>query len=335
MQLDLEFGQEIFDAEKALKTDIVFDSLVVQRSRKYVKASQLQNGANQVIFPNRDVPRVIPYNLKATYGKLLVSVEKAFSKVSPLFVLGVYYPLSYWKGDKDDPDYKKWDEGRQKQVVILIRTLFLKRFESSSKAFEGSCWRLMKKLLAWVTIHATTEHDKHRLERWRQKNSELIGYISAHQTELWPEEADDDQIEDFLDEDILNAVEKLDPDNFDIDRILDDTFDDLNQLAEFLDLLSDAKPERDDKIKALIKLLKTDSVLKKEKVIIFTEFADTARYLEQQLNHAGITGFVVLMVAVRRDREVISFIASRHTIMEHHRPSYWLLQGRNTGFDFY
>jgi hypothetical protein len=99
----------------------------------------------------------------------------------------------------------------------------------------------------------------------------LIGYISAHQTELWPEEADDDQIEDFLDEDILNAVEKLDPDNFDIDRILDDTFDDLNQLAEFLDLLSDAKPERDDKIKALIKLLKTDSVLKKRLVSKFSE----------------------------------------------------------------
>lgn len=290
IQGDLEVGMEIFDAEKALKTDLVFDSLVVQRSRKYVKESQLQNGALQVIFPERDKPHVIPYNLKATYGKLLVSVEKAFNKVTPLFVLGIYYPLSYWKGDKDDPDYKKWDENRQKQVVILIRTLFLKRFESSSKAFEGSCWRLMKKLLAWVTVHAITEHDTRRLERWKLKHSELIGYMQAHQSELWPDEADDDQIEDFLDEDILNAVEKLDPDNFEIDRILDDTFDDLDQLAEFLDLLTDAKPERDDKAKALIKLLKTDPVLKKEKVIIFTEFADTARYLEQQLTHAGIMG---------------------------------------------
>ena len=135
IQLDLEFGPEIFAAEKALKTDVVFDSLVVQRSRKYVKESQLQNSSRQVIFPERDVPRVIPYNLKATYGKLLVSVEKAFNKKTPLFVLGIYYPLSYLKGDKDDPDYKKWDENRQKQVVILIRTLFLKRFESSAKAF--------------------------------------------------------------------------------------------------------------------------------------------------------------------------------------------------------
>jgi hypothetical protein len=290
-KLELEFGPEILDVEKALKTDIVFDSLVVQRGRKYVKESQLQNGSNHVIFPERDVPKVIPYNLKATYGKLLVSVEKAFNKKTPLFVLGIYYPLAYWKGDIEHPDYKKWDETRQKQVVILIRTLFLKRFESSAKAFEGSCWRLMKKLFAWVTVHATTEHDSRRLERWKIKNSELIGYIQAHQAELWPneDEAEDDQVEEFLNEDILNAVEKLDPANFDIDKILDDTFDDLDQLAEFLTLLSDAKPERDDKVKALVKLLKSDSVLKNNKVIIFTEFADTARYLEQQLTNAGIT----------------------------------------------
>jgi hypothetical protein len=148
----------------------------------------------------------------------------------------------------------------------------------------------MKKLFAWVTVHTETDHDKRRLERWKNKHSELIGYIRAHQSELWPDEADDDQVEDFLDEDILNSVEKLDPTKFDIDNILDDTFDDLDQLAEFLDLLSDAKPERDDKIKALLKLLKTDPVLKNEKVIIFTEFADTARYLERQLTNAGITG---------------------------------------------
>ena len=53
---------------------------------------------------------------------------------------------------------------------MLIRTLFLKRFESSARAFEGSCWRLLKKLLAWVTTHATSEHDQRWLERWRIKS---------------------------------------------------------------------------------------------------------------------------------------------------------------------
>ena len=286
-QLDLEFGTEIFAAEQALRTDRIFDAIVVQRSRGYVKESQRQQNANEALFPERDIPGVVAYNLKATYGKLLASVEQAFSKEKPLFVLGIYYPLSYWKGNQADSPLGSFDEGRQKQVVTLIRTLFLKRFESSARAFQGSCWRLMQKLLAWVTVHSLTPHDERRLERWKIKHGDLINYSQSHNHELWPDDADEDQVEEFLTEDHLAAVVQLDTDLYKIDEIIDDTYDDLDQLAEFLNLLADAKPERDDKLKALIKLLKTDAVLKKEKVIIFSEFADTARYIEQQLTLSG------------------------------------------------
>lgn len=289
-QLDLSFEAELLEAEKTLRTDPVFDALVVQRSRAYVKQSQQQQGAYAALFPERQAPEVAAYNLKATYGALLESVRKAFHKDKPLFVLGVYYPLAYWKGDKDHPTFKSFDEGRQKQVVTLIRTLFLKRFESSARAFEGSCWRLLQKLFAWVAVHTKTEHDRRRLERWKLKHADIIGYIHAHQQELWPDEAEEDQAEEFLAEDILNAVERLDPAQFKVDEIMDDAFDDLDQLAEFLAEVTKVKPERDDKLKALIKLLKTDSVLKKQKVILFTEFADTARYLEHALTRAGIDG---------------------------------------------
>jgi hypothetical protein len=289
-QLDLLLETELQEAERMLHSDTVFDALVVQRSRTYVKESQRINGGSGAIFPERELPRMAPYSIKATYGGLLQSVSTAFHKQHPLFVLGIYYPLAYWKGDKEGAAYRSFDEGRQKQVVMLIRTLFLKRFESSAEAFEGSCWRLLRKLLAWVTVHVQSEHDRHRLERWKVKNAELIGYVQAHQQELWPEEADEDEVEDFLNEDVLNAVEHLDPEQFDVDSILDDTFDDLNQLADFLNEFKRVTPAQDDKLKALIKLLKADSVLKSQKVIIFTEFADTARYLEKELTRAGITG---------------------------------------------
>ncbi len=289
-QLDLEFGTGIFAAEQALRTDRIFDAIVVQRSRGYVKESQRQQNANEALFPERETPRVIAYNLKATYGKLLTAVEQAFNKKKPLFVLGIYYPLAYWKGDKTESLLGSFDEGRQKQVVTLIRTLFLKRFESSARAFEGSCWRLLQKLLAWVTVHSQTPHDQRRLERWKIKHGSLVNYSQSHNHELWPDEADEDEVEEFLTEDHLAAVVQLDADLYKIDEIIDDTYDDLDQLAEFLNLLSEAKPERDDKLKALIKLLKTDAVLKKEKVIIFSEFADTARYLEKQLTATGLTG---------------------------------------------
>jgi hypothetical protein len=291
VQLELDLETNLLEAENTLRTDLVFDALVVQRSRAYVKESQRRyNQTSQALFPERDAPEVVAYNLKSTYGKLLNSVAKAFSKDKPLFVLSIYYPLAYWKGNKDDPTYRSFDEGRQKQVVMLIRTLFLKRFESSAKAFEGSCWRLLQRLLAWVTVHADSDHDRRRLERWKIRHGDLIGYVQAHQHELWPEDAEEDQAEEFLTEDILNSIERLDPAEFDVGKIMDDAFDDLNQLAEFLDLLTEVKPERDDKLKALIRLLKTDPLLKKQKLIVFTEFAETGRYLEWELTRAGISG---------------------------------------------
>ena len=285
--LQLDFGTEIFEVEDKLREDSIFDALVIQRSRTYVKTSQIQQGINQILFPIREIPKVVIYNLKATYGKLLTAVEQAFNKKQPLFVLGLYYPLAYWKGKVDDPTYTSFDEGRQKQVVTLIRTLFLKRFESSVKAFEGSCWRLMQKLLAWITIHSENDHDIKRLERWKIAHGNLINYTQSANHDLWPDEAQEDEVEEFLTEDQLDAIKKLDKELFKIDEIIDNTYEDLNQLAEFLNLIANTKSENDDKLKALIKLLKTDQVLNKEKVLIFTEFAETARYLEKQLINSG------------------------------------------------
>lgn len=287
-RLDLLVETERREAEQRLRADAVFDALVVQRSRAYVKASQRRYGGSGAIFPERELPQVVPYSIQSTYGDLLESVRTAFHKEHPLFVLGVYYPLAYWKGDKDSAPFKSFDENRQKQVVMLIRTLFLKRFESSARAFEGSCWRLLKKLLAWATVHAESSHDRSRLERWQTKYADLIGYVQAHQQELWPDEADEDEVEDFLDEDVLGAIERLDPQQFDVSAILSDTLDDLVQLADFLREVARVKPEKDAKLQALITLLQRDPVLKQHKVIIFTEFADTARYLERELARAGI-----------------------------------------------
>ncbi len=290
-EIDFETGSEILQAEEALRRERVFAALVVQRSRAYVKESQQQETGGLAIFPDREPPQVEPYDLKATYGRLLKSVEKAFQKDSPLFVLSVYYPLAYQKGatDLDAKAPQAWEAGRQKQVVTLIRTLFLKRFESSAVAFERSCWRLMLKLLAWVTVHATSAHDKRRLDRWKQTNAEKIGLAYQITKQLWPEEDGEDTVEDVLGAQ-MESVEVLDPEQYAVDRMLDDTFDDLNQVIEFLDLAQEIGPKKDDKLKALTRLLKTDKVLKKEKVIIFTEFAETARYVERELKEAGIEG---------------------------------------------
>jgi len=302
--LQKELGHESMEtneveAEQVLSNDALFRALVVQRSRAYVKQSQQQHNGKEAIFPKREDPKVADYSIKKTYGKLLELIEKAFNKEKPLFSLAIYYPLAYYKGP--DASIDPLREGRQREVVSLIRVQFLKRFESSARAFEASCNTLLQKLLAWGTKHSQTEHEKKRLDRWMTRYADLIGYVRETQRELFGEE-EDDADEDVVSEEMLEDVEELNRNEYKVEEILDECFDDLDQIAEFLDELRKFKSSHDDKLQALIKLLKSDPVMKKHKVLLFSEYMATARYLRQELTKAGIEGVDEVDSAVKRDR---------------------------------
>lgn len=297
---ETEVETNLVEAERVLVGDDLFRALVVQRSRAYVKQSSAQDGNGAIPFPKPKEPKVVPYSVKQTYGKLLGKLEEAFSKKDPLFSLPVYYPYAYYKGDDKSIDPLK--EGRQRQVVSLIRTGFLKRFESSVEAFKMSCWNLLLKLLAWVEVHAETAHEQKVLDRWKRQHSALINYVQEHQTELFGGESEEEADEDVLPPEMLEAVEKLSRVDFKVDEIIDETLLDMDQLGTFLQELEDFKPAQDKKLQALLKLLNTDQVLKEHKVLIFSEFMDTARYLKRELRVAGITGVDEVDSAVKTDR---------------------------------
>jgi len=298
-QPDLFAETNLAEADKVLAGDKLFQALVVQRSRAYVKESQLKQGGNLALFPTRQPPIVAEYSVKKTYGKLLDMVEQAFSKLKPLFSLAIYYPLAYYRGP--DTSVDKFAENRQKQVVGLIRTQFLKRFESSAHAFESSCDRLLRKLLAFSTRYSESQAEKNRLERWKLQHKELIGYVHERQRELFADDAEELD-EDIVTEEMLEDVKDLAREDYNLEEMLAETFLDLDQIADFLDELRKFKPQNDDKLKALLKLLKTDPVLKKHKVLIFSEFADTARYLRDQLAEQKIAGIDQIDSATKKDR---------------------------------
>ena len=294
------------EAEEVLCSDRLFSSLVVQRSRAYVKASQVQNGSSESLFPKKADPQVVQYSMRKTYGELLGSLERAFSKKAPLFSLAIYSPYSFYKGDKSQLD--AFVVGRQEQVVGLIRTLFLKRFESSLAAFESSCHVLLQRLLAFVQKNAITPTNVKRLNRWRDIHAQTLGFVQAHQLDLWgepPAVEDDEAEEDYIGEEFLEAADLLDRDQFDVEAILDETYLDLDQIADFLRRLQTIGAAQDDKLRALTKLLKTDPVLSKYKVIIFTEFMTTARYLKRELEKAGFTHVAEVDSATKRPRDEV------------------------------
>lgn len=285
------------EAGDLLSADSLFDALVVQRSRSYVKESVKRESGGAIVFPEPRQPKVVNYSVKQTYGKLLDMVADAFHKKAPLFSLPIYYPYAYFTGE-DDSVNLALEKGRRKQVVSLIRTGFLKRFESSADAFKQSCWNLLWKLLAWLEVHAETNEEKAAVEHWKRRNAKLINY--QPQYDLMEEHE-----EDFIAPELLEAVEKLDRDQFDIEKIVHETVRDLEQLSDFLQELEKFKPSQDKKLRELIKLLKSDAVISKHKVIIFTEFSHTARYLFEQLKQAGIDGLEQIDGDTKGDRATI------------------------------
>ncbi len=282
-----DVSEEMADAQRLLSADRVFESLVVQRSRGYARESQIRETGQAAVFPDRKAPQVADYSIRATYGRLLEIFEAAFSRSNPLFTLPMYYPLAWYKGP--DQSIDKLEQGRQQQVVGLIRTGFLKRFESSVAAFELSCDRLLQKLLAFLKKNCEPGSEQSLLQRWMAQNAKTLDYITNRRSAFWAEEGEDPEDEDIVPEEMLAAIEKLDRTEYDVPGMINETLLDLAEITKFLEETQKFQPKHDDKLKKLIRLLKSKELVG-QKVLIFTEFADTARYLKQQLIAAGIDG---------------------------------------------
>ena len=272
---------------EVMEGDAVFRGLVVQRSRAYAKESQRRESGQSAVFPHREPPRVAAYSVEKTYGGLLRKVEEAFARQNPLFTLPMYYPLHWYCG----PDKKidPLEEGRQKQVVGLIRTNFLKRFESSITAFELSCVRLMSKLLAFVEVHSESEEEKEAARKWREEHAITIEQAQTRRGEYWGEDEEREGDEDLVLPETREEVVRLKKSEYEVPEMLRETYGDLDRVAEFLDEIHALDSGSDDKLRTLLDLLRSED-LADRKVLIFTEFADTARYVARRLEAEGVEG---------------------------------------------
>ena len=90
-------------------------------------------------------------------------------------------------------------------------------------------------------------------------------------------------------------------DEYKVDEILDETFLDLDEIIRFLEETRKFHPKHDDKLQKLIRLLNSKD-LTDRKVLVFTEFSDTARYIAKYLTEAGIDGLEQIDSASKKDR---------------------------------
>ncbi|WP_036611745.1 helicase-related protein [Oribacterium sp. P6A1] len=281
-------------SDDIFRGDTLVNELVVQRSRAYVKKSLANEEGAKVLFSIRQAPIVANYSLRKSYGNLIdhfvdsfYRKDKKTGKNLPILALAVYSPYedTYYIGDKSKIDEMK--SGRQQQVVNLIRQLLLKRFESSVEAFAETCIRIYARLRKFIVDYQEQGNQK-QLERFLNKQEAISDFVDSFIEKNIMTTVED--LEDDLPDYVWEVEENLDVNDFDIRAMLDDTVLDMEVLAEFIQDIMCFKPENDDKILELERILKEDPHVAGKKVIIFSEFRATAKYIYKELQKSGFKG---------------------------------------------
>ena len=277
--------QDPANLPETLRNSPLFPSLVVQRSRSFARKLQEEDpNARDLLFPERERPRVAQYSLAATCGPLLGELKRTFLGDEPQLSLSLYYPLRHDLSGEPDA----FAVNRQKQLVGLIRTLLVKRLESSVRSFEASCLSILKKMIAFCERFSLEGPETERLEEWKAQNRATYEVAEGTQLELWNETGHPTDFEDFVPQELVEAFDDLDRDAVDVPKVLEDTYSDMETVIGYLDLVGRVDDDQDQKVLELTRMLREDPDLVGRKVVIFTEFAHTARYLEKRLRAAGI-----------------------------------------------
>lgn len=235
--------------------DAIISACVVRRTRRCLRATyggvRLPHAANgdsgELRFPRRAAPRAVEYDLRGTYGELLAGLEGWFEQLS--FPSLVATELSH--------------EGaaRSGDTASLLKIILLKRLESSVEAFRRS----IAQQLAWCRTALDAIAAGRLLTRpdyragFRGSSDDPGGQLALFELMLPAPTLGARAIDDFR------------------GRLRND----LDLLARIHGSLSTVKPGDDRKLRQLTELL--DGPLAGRKILLFTEFRDTARYLYRQL----------------------------------------------------
>ncbi|HVO26244.1 MAG TPA: helicase-related protein [Candidatus Margulisiibacteriota bacterium] len=249
----------------------LLEEVVIRRTRPFIRKAypEATIRGEKIRFPERQL-KTERYDLEATYGGIYEQIVTGIEnlRLAP-------YNLEAYK--KKDVPKDEFEAGRQEALVGIFKSRYLKRFESSVDAFRISVRRalqFLKTFESYLLDHKLVRStDFHRLAR----------YVAREDEE---DDATPSSLADELDEveeakDLLAALEPVDPTQFDLRKLHDAVQHDIDVLTEIWHRVRDIKPSRDAKLQALKALL--EGHLAGQKVLIFTYYKDTARYLYREL----------------------------------------------------
>ena len=256
----------------------LLDTLTIARSRRHIEKYYDLGEIGD--FPER----LQPINIKSKIDSKeeLYSLSEINNEISRLN-LGIYSPLNYVLPTKSDEYERKYatvgrsgsllkQKDKDNAMVQLMRINLLKRLESSIESFRLSTNRLIE------NIDDVLDKIEKGIDYDPNLNIDII-------------DPDEDEYENLL----FGKKRKVLLQDMDLIKWKQDLELDKIKLETLLNEAKKVTPSRDDKLNDLKKIIieKQENPLNpnNKKIIIFTAFADTAKYLYKNIHQWALDEF--------------------------------------------
>jgi superfamily II DNA or RNA helicase len=251
----------------------LLEEIVIRRSRPFVRKAYPEAviHGKRIHFPERRL-KTVRYDLEAAYAGIY---EEVVSGIEDLRLAP--YSLEAYK--KKGVAVDEFEAGREQALVGIFKSRYLKRFESSIEAFRIS----VRRALAFLKTF-----EEYLLGGKILRSSDFHKALTYLAREDEEDDATPSSLADEFDanEDAKRLLETLgtaNPADYDLRKLHKAVEHDVTVLSELWQRVKDVGPDRDAKLERLKELLKGD--LKGGKLLIFSYFKDTARYLYRHLGH--------------------------------------------------
>jgi len=263
----------------------LLEEIAIRRSRHYIRKNYPHAiiDGKPVRFPERTL-HTVRYSLEQTYGGLYQELADVIENLN----LASYsidsfrkdvrlQQLSFLETLKERLQVQglsqkrieelTWRLGRQLALAHIMRTLYLKRLESSIQALRISLERQARFQEKFLEI----------LKRRRLLDAASYRWIFERNGTDEVTEGEE------VAEELINQLPSVDPKEYMVDEIESRVTADIKALRAILGKLPVEKdvPRHDSKLGELKKLLTGE--LKGRKVVVFSYFKDTARYIYREL----------------------------------------------------
>ena len=258
----------------------LLEEVVIRRTRPFIRRAypEATIQGKTVRFPGRRL-RTVNYNLESTYEDIYEQIVSGINslKLAP-------YNLEAYK--KTGVDVDKFEEGREQALVGIFKSRYLKRFESSIEAFRISVGRalaFMKTFESYILDNKLMKSsDFHKALRYLDRENE--------EDDATPKTLADDLDASEEAKAIIESLETIDTSKYSLRKIHQALQFDVEVFTEIWHQVKSIKPGSDAKLNQLKALLSNE--LKDQKVLIFTYYKDTARYLYRNLGDPENPGAV-------------------------------------------